>query len=105
MSRQRGRLIGWTYDDDRQELRTPAGHVITLQQIARRLQDDHTNRHDFGGSWSGWKMRGDRLIPPRSGRNGPVLKPNTGPDFARWIADARCQPAANSRKPVLYLVR
>jgi hypothetical protein len=105
MSRPRDRLIGWTYDDKRQEIRTPSGRIITLRAIAQRMQDDIRCRYDFGGAWEGWKMRGDRLMPPRSGKNGPALKPNTAPEFARWIADARGQPAADARRPRLYLVK
>lgn len=105
MSRPRARLIGWTYDDKRQELRTPAGHIIPLQQIAQRLQDDAACHYDFGGQWSGWRMRGDRLMPPRSGKNGPALKPDTAPEFARWIAEARGIHAADSHRTRLYLIQ
>jgi hypothetical protein len=64
MSQKRGRLIGWTYDDDAQEIRSPSGKVITLAEVAQRLQDDVACHHDFGGEWSGWKMRHQFLITP-----------------------------------------
>ncbi len=80
MCRIRTRLIGWTYDETRQEIHTPAGHVIPLRDIAQRMQDDARCRYDFGGEWNGWKMRGNRLIPGSSRdtcKNGTlVLKRN-----------------------------
>lgn len=88
MPRKRSPLIGWTYDDECQEIRTPSGRVITLMSVAQRLQDDIACRFDFLEAWNGWKMRGGKLYPPHSGRNGPALTPNTAPMFANWINEA-----------------
>ncbi len=104
MGRIRARLIGWTYDDTRQEIHTPAGAVIPLRDIAQRLYDDIRCRYDFGGAWTGWKMRGDRLIPPHGGRFGPALKPDTAAAFARWVAEATCGNAPQPR-PRLRIIQ
>lgn len=63
MPRPRSRL-NWIYDDTRQEFTTPTGRVISLHEIARLLYDQIICHHDFAGPWAGWRMRGDRLIPP-----------------------------------------
>jgi len=83
MARPRTRLP-WQYDDHRQEFRTPAGRIITLTSIARLLDDQLYNRHDFTGPWTGWRMRGDRLMPPHAGS--AALRPDTCRAFLRWIA-------------------
>lgn len=107
MSRPRSRLTGWTYDDERQVIRSPAGYTITLREIAQRLQDDLACRYDFAGPWTGWKMRGNRLIPPQSGRSGPVLKPESAPLLIAWANEpARLDAMEHApKKPRLYLVR
>ena len=87
MSRPRSRLIGWNYDDQRQEIHAPSGQIITLANIAQRQQDDLACNYDFNGPWSGWRMRGDRLTPPHTGKN-LALKPYTAPLFTRWVNDA-----------------
>lgn len=84
MSRHRARLIGWDYDDRRQQITTPAGQIITLTSIAQRLQDAQTCRYDFDGAWTGWRMRGARLMPPHAGSR-CALRPDTAPLFERWI--------------------
>jgi hypothetical protein len=97
MPRKRSRLTGWTYDDQRQELTTPAGRVISLHEIAERIHDDICCRHDFKGAWSGWRMRGDKLYPPRT--SGRWLNPNTGPHLAAWISEAADQQHARRNSP------
>lgn len=104
MCRIRTRLIGWTYDETRQEIHTPAGHVIPLRDIAQRMQDDARCRYDFGGEWNGWKMRGNRLIPPHSGKFGPAIKPDTAPLFARWITESARGDAPQPR-PKLRIIQ
>lgn len=88
MPRHHDRL-NWKYDDDRQELRAPSGVVVTVKEIAQRLHDDATCRYDFGGPWLGWKMRGDRLIPPHCGQHHAAITPRTGPKLLRWIEAAK----------------
>lgn len=90
-------VTSWTFDPSRQELRSPAGFVVSVREIAQLLADRHDCRHNFAGAWAGWKMRGDRLIPPHSGRSGPVLKPDTAPKLAAWIAEAQ-QPKGEDRR-------
>jgi hypothetical protein len=78
--------LPWRYDENRQEFHTPSGRIITLTSIATMLDDQLHNRHDFGGPWTGWRMRGNRLSPPRCGS--AALKPDTGQAFLRWIEAA-----------------
>lgn len=87
MGRKRNRL-NWTWDDEEQQFHTPSGQIVTLTSIAQLLADRIDCRHDFAGAWSGWKMRGDALIPPGHGPGAPRLKPNTVRLFLRWIAEA-----------------
>lgn len=87
MPRHHPRLIGWIYDDHRQQIHTPAGAVIPLTSIAQRFADDIACRYDFAGPWKGWRMRGDRLLTPYSTR--AVLKPTTAPLFLRWVDSPR----------------
>lgn len=89
MSRHRAHLSNWTYNEQAQEIHTPAGQTITLQEIAQRLHDDAACRYDFGGAWSGWKMRGTRLIPPHCGKAAAAITPRTGPNLLRWIEAAK----------------
>lgn len=100
MPRHRARLIGWTYDDSRQEIRTPHGRIITLHDVAQMLADHRDCRFDFAGPWTGWRMRGDRLIPPHAGQRGPALKPDTAPLFARWISAAAAPPAVQHTRSI-----
>lgn len=96
MSRKRHRL-NWTYDDARQEFRPPCGRVITLQEIACALYDhSETCRIDFKGPWTGWRMRGDRLIPPGTAN---ALKPDTTRAFLRWINAAETEHLERSAYP------
>ena len=98
MGRKRSRL-NWSWDNDRQEFTTPSGQIVTLTRIAQLIADVRDCRHDFTGPWSGWKMRGDALIPPGHGRGAPRLKPNTTRLFLRWIADATASDSAPSSRP------
>lgn len=87
MARKRTRLIGWTYDDERQEIRTQGGRVIPLIEVAQRLQDDVNCRFDFGGAWLGWRMRGDRLYPPGHKRGNGSITPWCWPAFVAYLDD------------------
>ena len=98
MGRPRSRL-NWHYDDARQQFTTPSGRVISLQEIARLLANQADCRFDFTGPWTGWRMRGDALIPPGTPRSGPRLKPDTGKHLARWIADANHAASASGIAP------
>lgn len=91
MGRMRQRYNGWTYDDARQEMRTPSGIIITVPALAARMQSDLACNYDFAGPWSGWRMRGARLIPPHAGQR-MALKPDTAPLFARWVTDGWDKP-------------
>jgi len=99
--------FNWTFDVRRQELRSPAGMVIHVREIAQVLADRRNCRHDFHGEWSGWKMRRQFLIPPFSGRNGPKLTPTNAKLFVAWVAEPTRLEAIQrmtSEKPRLYLV-
>src|SRR5690349_25158145 len=87
MGRRRQRL-DWHWNNQRQEFTTPSGRVVSLTEIARLLADQAQCRFDFVGPWTGWRMRGNALYPPRTPRGGPCLKPDTGVHLARWIEDA-----------------
>lgn len=84
MPRKRPRL-NWTYDNDRQEFKTPSGRIVRLEEIAQAIYGHHQCHIDFNGPWSGWKMRGDRLSPPGTR---VALKPDTTRAFLRWINHA-----------------
>lgn len=85
MGRRRRRIAGWTWNDERQELKTPTGHVITLDEITTLLADHRECRIDFTGPWIGWRMRHQFLIPPGTARDGPKITPQHGRYFARWV--------------------
>lgn len=101
----------WRFDAKEQRLTAPSGHSVTVHEIAHLLADRRECRHDFHGEWAGWKMRGNALIPPFSGRNGPRLTPENAKQFLAWVdeparldAQRREKPATEGR-PALYLVR
>lgn len=106
MPRPRNRL-SWIYDDSRQEFQTPSGRVITLWEIARLLDDYLHCKIDLQGPWTGWKLRGAALIPPRTGNTGPRLKPDSAKMLARWINEAEqpphCPNNGSDGRPRLYL--
>jgi hypothetical protein len=83
--RKRHRL-NWIYDERRQEFKTPTGRTISLAEIAQAVYEQQQCRIDFTGPWCGWRMRGDRLIPPGESRK--ALKPDTFRAFLRWISAA-----------------
>lgn len=95
MGKHPQRMTGWTYNEIRQEIRAPSGTIITLASVASRIQSDLACNYDFTGAWNGWRMRGDRLMPPHAGRSA-ALKPYTAPLFARWINDAARQIDPNN---------
>lgn len=43
--------FNWTFDNHRQELRSPAGTVVSVREIAQMLADRRECRHDFLGEW------------------------------------------------------
>lgn len=87
MARPRSRMIGWTYDDKRQEIHTPSGHAITLHDVAQMLYDQVVCHHDFKGAWSGWRMRGDQLYPPGHKRGAGCIKPTSWPAWRAHLDD------------------
>lgn len=88
--------LNWHYDDEKQQFTTPAGRVISLQEIARLFHERAECLFDFEGPWAGWRMRGAALIPPRSTIKGPHLKPHNLAAFLRWAA-----PASTIRGPIV----
>lgn len=98
MGRKRKRL-NWIWNDADQEFKTPSGQVVTLTDIAQMIADRINCRYDFVGPWSGWKMRGDALIPPGHGPGAPRLKPTTSRLFLRWINEATEDGSAPSKRP------
>lgn len=78
--------LNWHYDDDKQQFTTPTGRVISLQEIARLFHERAECRFDFDGPWTGWRMRGAALIPPRGKITGPHLKPHNLAAFLRWAS-------------------
>ncbi len=97
----------WKFDERRQELRSPAGTVISVREIAQMIADRRECRHDFHGEWSGWKMRRHFLIPPYSGKNGPKLTPETAQQFLVWVHEPATLDAAERRteRPRPYLMK
>jgi len=79
--------LRWKFDAKRQELQAPSGWTITVREIAQMLADRRDCRHDFHGSWAGWKMRRQFLIPPYTGKHGPKLNPENAKRFAEWVAE------------------
>lgn len=97
----------WTFDDNTQSLRAPSGVTITVSEIAQMLADRRDCRYDFAGAWAGWKMRGNKLIPPFSGKAGPKLTPETTRLFLTWVNEPSRDYAprkATGGRPALRLV-
>jgi hypothetical protein len=84
MARKRHHL-NWHYDDQSQEFTTPSGRTVTLNEIAALLQNQLECRHDFQGAWTGWRMRGNRLIPPRQSHKNSHMAPHNTGAFIRWL--------------------
>lgn len=83
MSRKR---LNWLYNDDRQEFVTPSGRTVSLHEMVGLLEARLYCNIDFCGAWSGWKMRGNRLIPPGASMRGPAITANNAAAFARWLS-------------------
>lgn len=99
--------FNWTFDHGAQTLRAPSGVTITTREIAQILADHRDCRYDFAGEWRGWKMRGNKLIPPFSGRNGPKLTPQNAKLFLAWVnepAQALAPSSAPAGRATLRLV-
>ncbi len=98
MPGKRTRLIGWNYDEEQQELVSPQGQRIALYDVLTLLADHRDCRIDFTGPWTGWRMRGSRLIPPHLERKGSALKPESARQFGRWISgEAAAQTVPNTQ--------
>lgn len=99
--------FNWTFDHAAQILRAPSGYSISVREIAQLLADRRDCKYDFAGDWSGWKMRGNKLIPPHSGKNSPRLTPQNAKLFLAWVNEpsrdyAPRRPPAG--RPALRLV-
>jgi hypothetical protein len=81
VSRPRSRLP-WAYDESRQQFTTPTG-VVTLHELAALRYGIHTSHIDLHGAWTGWRVRGARIIPPHNGSF--ALRPDTAKLFGTWI--------------------
>jgi len=69
MARRRGRIAGWTYNDDRQELQAPNGRIITLGEITSNLADQWAGTCDINSSFR-------RTAGPRLSRQPRAASPN-----------------------------
>ena len=88
--------LNWQYDNDKQEFLTPSGRRISLREIAGTLHDLAECRIDLQGPWSGWRIRGNELIPP-SGQARARFKPHNLAAFLRWASPQRpIRDAANT---------
>lgn len=92
------RRLNWTYNDEQQHFETPSGRIVTLRDIAAMLHDQAEGRIDLGGAWSGWRIRGRELIPPRATGNGPRLTPDNLAAFLRWASPIRVDNAPSTRQ-------
>jgi len=90
MSRKR---LNWIYNEERQEFVTPAG-TLSLLQVAAILADYAQCRIDLAGPWTGWRIRGNRLIPPGGSLRGPSITATNARQFTRWLASFEPQQAA-----------
>lgn len=100
-------MTHWTFNAGRQELKSPAGLIISVREIAQMLMDRRENRYDFTGEWSGWKMRRQFLMPPFTGRNGPKLTPENARRFAEWVREPvkSVTESGTGARPRLYVVK
>lgn len=80
MSRPRTRLP-WLYDEKTQQFTTPAG-VVTLSELAALRYGVHTSQIDLTGPWTGYRVRGSRLLMPHSSQ---ALRPDTARLFSAWV--------------------
>lgn len=90
--------LNWLYNDERQEFVTPSGRIISLHEMVGLLEARLYCNIDFAGAWSGWKMRGNRLIPPGASMRGPAITATNAAAFARWLSGPD-QAAAVPRRP------
>jgi hypothetical protein len=70
----------WEFDAANQQLVTPFGHKVTVQDIATWLQDRTNSRHDLTGPWAGWRVRGRFLIGPGGIRTTPETLRKASPE-------------------------
>jgi len=85
--------LNWRYNEERQEFDTPAG-TLSLLQVAAILADYAQCRIDLAGPWTGWRIRGNRLIPPGGSVRGPNITATNARQFTRWLASYEQQQAA-----------
>ena len=78
--------LNWQYNQERQEFVTPSGRTISLAEIVGMLEARLYCNFDFEGPWTGWKMRGHRLIPPGGTLRGPNITATNARQFNRWLA-------------------
>jgi hypothetical protein len=102
--------FNWKFDEQKQVLTAPSGYSVTVREIAEWLQDRVHGRADLTGEWQGWKVRGKSLIPPRGGKNSPVLTPREALEIlgrTKLVALNREieAPIPEPRQPRLYIVR
>ena len=100
--------LNWHWNEERQEFATPSGRTVSLHEIAGLLADYAQCRIDLAGAWSGWKIRGNRLIPPGGSMRGPAITTNNATAFARWLNDPAAAPSqphiSSGDRPRLRLV-
>ena len=77
--------FNWRFDEANQVLHAPSGLSIAVADIAAMLQDRLTCTHDFEGEWTGWRMRGSRLIPPGASYRSGGIAPHQLRAFGRWL--------------------
>ena len=78
--------LNWQYNQERQEFVTPSGRTISLSEIVGMLEARLYCNFDFEGPWTGWKMRGHRLIPPVGTLRGPNITATNARQFNRWLS-------------------
>lgn len=99
--------FNWTFDPHAQTLRAPSGLAITVREVAQMLADRRDCRYDFAGDWAGWKMRGNKMIPPHTGQHGPKLTPQNAKLFLAWVNEPGRDTGPRNvphGRPVLRLV-
>ncbi|WP_266170753.1 hypothetical protein [Dyella subtropica] len=89
--------LNWQYNEERQEFTTPAG-VVRLRDVAAILADYAQCRIDLVGAWTGWRIRGSRLIPPHGSARGPAITPHNAAAFNRWVNSEPLMPRQPERQ-------
>lgn len=92
---RRQRKLGWHYNAEEERFTTPGGQVVTLYDIAQRMQDDLNCKHDLRGPWEGWTIRGQFLKGP----GGVRLNPETARMLVLWVKEASGREEIPDRSP------